>query len=74
MQEHLHELVPEARICVGHGRLSREELEDVVTDFIDKKYDVLLCTTIIETGIDMPDTNTLIIHDADRLGLCLFNV
>ena len=69
MQEHLHELVPEARICVGHGKLSREELEDVVTDFIDKKYDVLLCTTIIETGIDMPDTNTLIIHDADRLGL-----
>ena len=69
MAKHLHDLIPEARICVGHGKLSREELEDVVTSFIDKKYDVLLCTTIIETGIDMPDTNTLLIHDADRLGL-----
>ena len=69
MAAHLHDLVPEARICVGHGKLSREELEDVITRFIDKEYDVLLCTTIIETGIDMPDTNTLLIHDADRLGL-----
>jgi len=62
-------LVPDARICVGHGKLSKDKLEDVITDFIDKKYDVLICTTIIETGIDIPDTNTLIIHDADRLGL-----
>ncbi|RIA78154.1 transcription-repair coupling factor (superfamily II helicase) [Anaeroplasma bactoclasticum] len=69
MAAHLHDLVPEARICVGHGKLSREELEDVITSFINKEYDVLLCTTIIETGIDMPDTNTLLIHDADRLGL-----
>ena len=69
MASKLHDLVPEARICVGHGKLSREELEDVVARFIDKEYDVLLCTTIIETGIDMPDTNTLLIHDADRLGL-----
>ncbi|MDE5714954.1 MAG: transcription-repair coupling factor, partial [Anaeroplasmataceae bacterium] len=66
---HIHTLVPEARICVGHGKLSKEQLENRVADFIDHKYDILICTTIIETGIDMPDTNTLIIHDADRLGL-----
>ncbi len=62
-------LVPEARVCVGHGRLEKEELENVVNDFIDKKYDILVCTTIIETGIDIPDCNTLIVHDANRLGL-----
>ena len=62
-------LVPNARICIGHGKMAKDDLEDVIRDFIDKKYDVLICTTIIETGIDMPDTNTLIIHDADRLGL-----
>ena len=65
----LHELVPEARICVAHGRLPKDKLENIVSGYIDKKYDVLLCTTIIETGIDMPDTNTLIIHEADKLGL-----
>ncbi len=66
---HLHELVPMAKICVGHGRLTKDQLENRIQAFIDHEYDVLLCTTIIETGIDMPDTNTLIIHDADRLGL-----
>ncbi|MCR5232185.1 MAG: transcription-repair coupling factor, partial [Acholeplasmatales bacterium] len=65
----LNELVPYARIGIGHGRLTKDELEDVISRFINKEYDVLLCTTIIETGIDIPDTNTLIIHDADRLGL-----
>ncbi len=69
MATKLHNLVPEAKICVAHGRLSKEKLENIIEDYIDKKYDVLLCTTIIETGIDMPDTNTLIIHEADRLGL-----
>lgn len=68
-KEHLHSLVPEAKIGVGHGKLSKDELEQVISKFIDHEYDILLCTTIIETGIDMPDTNTLIIHDADRLGL-----
>lgn len=62
-------LVPEANICVGHGKMTKDNLENVITNFIDKKYNVLICTTIIETGIDIPDTNTLIIHDADRLGL-----
>lgn len=66
---HLHKLVPMAKICIGHGQLSKEQLENRVQDFINHKYDILLCTTIIETGIDMPETNTLIIHDADRLGL-----
>lgn len=65
----LKSLVPDARICVGHGKLTKDQLENVISKFINKEYDVLLCTTIIETGIDMPDTNTLIIHDADRLGL-----
>jgi len=69
MRIKLKSLVPHARICIGHGKLRRDELENVITKFIDKKYDVLLCTTIIETGIDIPETNTLIIHDADRLGL-----
>ena len=65
----IQSIVPEARIGIGHGKLKREDLEDVINGFIEKKYNVLLCTTIIETGIDMPDTNTLIVHDADRLGL-----
>ncbi len=69
IEQHLHDLVPMARICVGHGKLTKEKLENRVADFIAHKYDILLCTTIIETGIDMPETNTLIIHDADRLGL-----
>ncbi len=66
---HIKSLVPEARICIGHGKLTKDKLEDIISGYIDKEYDVLICTTIIETGIDMPDTNTLIIHDADRLGL-----
>lgn len=67
--DNIKKLVPSARIAIGHGKLTKDKLENVVTDFIDKEYDVLVCTTIIETGIDMPDTNTLIIHDADHLGL-----
>lgn len=66
---HIQALVPEARICVGHGKMDKNELEDIIANFIDRKYDVLVCTTIIETGIDIPDANTLIIHDANRLGL-----
>ena len=66
---HLQALAPDCRICVGHGGMEKEELEEIITDFIDKKYDMLVCTTIIETGIDIPDANTLIIHDSNRLGL-----
>ena len=65
----LETLVPEAKIVIVHGKLSKDEIERRITDYIDQKYNVLLCTTIIETGIDMPLTNTLIIHDSDRLGL-----
>ena len=66
---HIKSLVPEARIISAHGRMNKQELEDVMQDFIDFKYDILICTTIIETGIDIPNTNTLIIYNADRFGL-----
>ena len=62
-------LVPEARVVVAHGQMTKNELEGRIIDFIDHKYDVLVCTTIIETGIDIPNVNTLIIMDADRFGL-----
>ena len=65
----LQSLVPEARIISGHGRMTKNQLEDVMFKFMNKEYDVLLCTTIIETGIDIPNVNTLIIIDADRYGL-----
>ena len=65
----LEKLVPEARIICGHGRMKKDELENVMYEFMNKEYDVLLCTTIIETGIDIPNVNTLIIIDADRYGL-----
>lgn len=65
----LKRLVPEAKILVAHGRMDKEQLEDAIQAFIDKEFDVLLCTTIIETGIDIPNTNTLIVDMADRLGL-----
>jgi len=65
----IQKLVPDARIDIAHGQMNKLALEAVVSDFIDKKIDVLISTTIIETGIDIPNANTLIIHDADRLGL-----
>lgn len=65
----IKKLVPEAKICIGHGKMERENLEDVISSFIDGEYNVLLCTTIIETGIDIPNSNTLIVDDATRLGL-----
>ncbi len=65
----IQNLVPEARIVYAHGRLTKEELEDRMMSFINHEYDVLICTTIIETGIDIPNANTLIILDADHFGL-----
>ena len=65
----LQELVPNARIAVGHGQLSESQLEDVIVGFEEHEYDILLCTTIIENGLDIPNANTMIIHDADRFGL-----
>lgn len=65
----LEELVPEARIGVAHGQMPERELESVMKDFYQKRFNVLLCTTIIETGIDVPSANTIVIHRADKLGL-----
>jgi transcription-repair coupling factor (superfamily II helicase) len=65
----LRELVPEARVAVAHGQLDEGTLERVVLDFWDGQYDVLVCTTIIESGIDMPAVNTLVVDRADLLGL-----
>ncbi len=62
-------LVPDARISYAHGRMTKKELENKMISFINKEFDVLVCTTIIETGIDIPNANTLIILDADRFGL-----
>ena len=65
----LSKLVPDAKICYAHGQMSKQELEKIIEDFIDKKYDILVCTTIIETGIDISNVNTLIIIDAQNYGL-----
>ena len=62
-------LVPDAKICMAHGRMDKDKLDSVVNDFVDGKFNVLICTTIIETGIDIPNVNTLIIKNADRFGL-----
>ena len=67
--QQLHKLVPEARITFAHGQMSKKELEDVMESFVNYEYDILLCTTIIETGIDISNANTLIIYDADCFGL-----
>ena len=65
----LAELVPEARIAVAHGQMNERDLERVMRDFHSQRHNVLLCTTIIETGIDIPTANTIVIHRADRFGL-----
>ncbi len=67
--QELRELVPEARIIVAHGQMDEARLERAVQDFWEGKYDVLVCTTIIESGIDMPTVNTLVVERADLLGL-----
>ena len=67
--QELRELVPEARIIVAHGQMDEAKLERAVQDFWEGKYDVLVCTTIIESGIDMPTVNTLVVERADLLGL-----
>lgn len=65
----LKNLVPEARITFAHGQMSERELEKVMMDYVDKQIDVLVCTTIIETGLDISNANTIIIQDADHMGL-----
>ncbi|MBN3207358.1 transcription-repair coupling factor [Pectobacterium brasiliense] len=67
--QRLAELVPEARIAIGHGQMRERELERVMNDFHHQRFNVLVCTTIIETGIDIPNANTIIIERADHFGL-----
>ncbi|MEO8136918.1 MAG: TRCF domain-containing protein, partial [Betaproteobacteria bacterium] len=69
MEEKLVRLLPEARIRIGHGQMGERELESVMRDFYQQRCNVLLCSTIIETGIDVPTANTIIINRADRFGL-----
>ena len=69
MRERLETLLPEARIGVAHGQLRERELEQVMRDFLQQRFNVLLCSTIIETGIDIPNANTIIINRADKFGI-----
>ncbi|WP_028595200.1 transcription-repair coupling factor [Paenibacillus assamensis] len=69
MADHIKMLVPEAKVTVGHGQMSEQELEKAILDFLDGEHDVLVSTSIIETGVDIPNVNTLIVHDADKMGL-----
>ena len=65
----IQKIVPEAKIRIAHGKMNKEEIEDTMISFVNNEFDILLCTTIIETGIDIPNVNTLIIYDADKFGL-----
>ena len=67
--EHLRELVPEARIGIAHGQMGERDLEHVMREFYAQRFNLLVCSTIIETGIDVPTANTIIIDRADRFGL-----
>lgn len=69
MASHISELVPDARVAVAHGQMNETELENIMFAFLEGEYDVLVSTTIIETGVDIPNVNTLIVYDADRMGL-----
>ncbi len=69
MAEQISALVPDARVAVAHGQMSEQELEKTILDFLDGEFDVLVSTSIIETGVDIPNVNTLIVHDADKMGL-----
>ena len=65
----LKELIPEVKIAVAHGQMNQNELENVMQKFISKEYNVLVCTTIIESGLDIPNVNTIIVEDGDKMGL-----
>lgn len=69
MARYIKDLVPESRVTVAHGQMTERQLEAEMIDFMAKEYDVLVCTTIIETGIDIPNVNTIIIYEADKMGL-----
>ncbi|MEN8907631.1 MAG: transcription-repair coupling factor [Clostridiales bacterium] len=65
----ISKLVPDARVSYAHGQMSERELEKIMTSFLERKFDILICTTIIESGLDMPNVNTIIVENSDRLGL-----
>ena len=67
--QQVRDLVPEVKVAVAHGQMNPRDLEQIMLDFANREYDVLLCTTIIESGVDIPNANTLVIDDADRYGL-----
>lgn len=67
--ERIAKLVPEAKVAYAHGQMGGQELENIMLDFIEKKTNVIVCTTILESGIDIPNANTIIVENADRLGL-----
>lgn len=67
--KYVQDLVPNARVAIAHGQMAEKELEQVMFDFLNKEYDVLVCTTIVESGLDIPNTNTIIIDNSDRFGL-----
>jgi transcription-repair coupling factor (superfamily II helicase) len=69
MADQISALVPDARVAVAHGQMGEQELEKTILDFLDGEYDVLVSTSIIETGVDIPNVNTLIVHDSDKMGL-----
>ncbi len=69
LENTIHRLIPDARVVIGHGQMAPEKLEQSIIDFVNYDYDVLLATTIIESGVDMPNTNTIIINDAQNFGL-----
>src|SRR5205823_3970921 len=70
--ERVHELMPAARIAVGHGQMSEDQLATVMVEFESGKHDVLVCTTIIESGLDIPNVNTIIVERSDRFGLAMY--
>ncbi len=67
--ERIRGMIPDAKVAVGHGQMTEDSLEDVMTRFVAREFDLLVCTTIIENGIDIPNCNTIIIEGADRFGL-----
>lgn len=69
LEELIHKYVPDARVCIGHGQMDPEELEKIIYDFVNYDYDVLLATSIVENGIDIPNVNTIIINQAHNFGL-----
>ncbi len=69
MASKLRALVPEVTFSVGHGQMGERQLERVMMGFLNKEADVLVCTTIIETGLDIPNVNTIIVYNADKMGL-----